>query len=123
LPFASSLCGACAEVCPVKIELPKLLLDLRSEIVKARRREGQSRLETLGFRGYAWLMRHPRLFQLAGRMGALVMRSPGGGKWLRKVPFVPNFGPLGAWTSGRDLPPMPAQSFRQLWRARQKEGR
>jgi len=123
LPFASSLCGVCAEVCPVKIDLPKLLLDLRSDIVKAKKREGQSTLERLGFRGYAWLMRHPRLFQLAGRMGALVMRDPGQGKWLRKVPFVPNIGPLGAWTSGRDLPPMPKQSFRQQWAQRQKGAR
>ncbi|RPI14074.1 MAG: iron-sulfur cluster-binding protein [Acidobacteriales bacterium] len=118
LPFASSLCGACAEVCPVKIDIPKLLLDLRSEVVKAKTREGQSKLERLAFRGWAWLMRHPRLFQLAGRMGSLVMRSPGKDQWLRRVPFTPNVGPLGAWTSERDLPPMPPKSFRQLWKAR-----
>ncbi len=123
LPFASSLCGACAEVCPVKIELPKLLLSLRSEVVKAKTREGQSQLERLGFRGWAWLMRHPRLFQLAGRMGALVMKSPGEGKWLRNIPLVPSVGPLKAWTSVRDLPPMPEMSFRQLWRQRQRGAR
>ncbi len=106
LPFASSLCGACAEVCPVKIELPKLLLALRGEVVS---REGESRLERLAFRAWSWLMRHPRLFELAGTMGALV----------RKVPFVPSIGPLKAWTSERDIPPPPSKSFRQLWRTRQ----
>jgi hypothetical protein len=64
-------------------------------------------------------MRHPRLFELAGMMGSLVLTSPEEGKWLRKVPFVPNVGPLKAWTSERDIPPLPAKSFRQLWRERQ----
>ena len=86
-------------------------------------REGKSRLERLGFRAWAWLMHHPRLFQMAGRMGSLVMTSPGEGKWLRRVPMVPNIGPLKAWTSVRDLPPLPPKSFRQLWRSRQGGGR
>jgi L-lactate dehydrogenase complex protein LldF len=123
LPFASSLCGACAEVCPVKIELPKLLLELRGEVVKAKAREGQSKLERLGFRAWSWLMRHPRLYEMAGMMGSLVVTSSGKDQWLRKVPFVPNIGPLKAWTSVRDIPPLPAKSFRQLWRARQQGGR
>ena len=59
LPFASSLCGACAEVCPVKIEIPKLLLELRTEVRK-------SRLERLAFRAFAWLMRHPGAYEMAG---------------------------------------------------------
>jgi L-lactate dehydrogenase complex protein LldF len=122
LPFASSLCGACAEVCPVKIELPKLLLELRSEVVKAKAREGRSRLERLGFRFWSWLMRRPRLFELAGMVGSLVAASPANGQWLRKVPFVPNVGPLKAWASVRDIPPLPERSFRQLWRSRQGRG-
>ena len=48
LPFASSLCGACAEVCPVKIEIPKLLLKLRSEVVDAQRRARRRRGGTVG---------------------------------------------------------------------------
>ena len=48
LPFASSLCGACAEVCPVKIDIPKVLLDLRADVKKAQEREGQGKLERLG---------------------------------------------------------------------------
>ena len=118
LPFASSLCGACAEVCPVKIELPKLLLELRSEVVRCKSQEGQSRMERLGFRAWSWLMRHPRLYELAGMMGSLVLSSDDGA-WLKKIRSVPNIGPLKAWASQRDIPPLPARSFRQLWRARQ----
>ncbi len=117
LPFASSLCGACAEVCPVKIELPGLLLELRSEIVRSKRLEGKSRLERLGFRAWSWLMRHPRLYELAGMMGSLVAAGDGEA-WLKKLSFVPNIGPLKAWTSERDIPPLPPRSFRQLWRTR-----
>ena len=68
LPFASSLCGACGEVCPVKIDIPKVLLELRSDVKKAETREKQNRIEKLAFRAFAWLMTHPRLYELAGRM-------------------------------------------------------
>ncbi len=118
LPFASSLCGACAEVCPVKIEIPKLLLDLRSEVLQGKAREGQGRLERLGFRLWAWAMSHPRIYSLLGKMGSLVFRAPGPGRWLRRAPLGMNVGPLRAWMSERDFPPLPARSFQQQWRAR-----
>lgn len=118
LPFASSLCGACADVCPVKIELPKLLLELRSEIVDMKNRRRQGRLEHLGFRIWSWTMRRPRIYELLGRIGALLLRKPESGNWLRRVPAVMNFGPLRRWLSERDLPPFPAQSFRRQWRGR-----
>jgi L-lactate dehydrogenase complex protein LldF len=116
LPFASSLCGACGEVCPVKIELPKLLLEHRREIVARETARGRGRLEQLGFRLWAWLMRHPRLYEFAGQAGGVL--SENGGGWLRRLPGLLNVGPAKAWTSQRDLPPPAAQSFRQLWRAR-----
>src|SRR6185437_13400041 len=106
LPFASSLCGACGEVCPVKIDIPKILLDLRSEVKKSETREKQNRLERLAFQVFAWLMTHPRLFEMAGRLAALV--APGeDGRWLRSVPPLMNVAPLRAWLSQRDLPPPP----------------
>jgi L-lactate dehydrogenase complex protein LldF len=106
LPFASSLCGACGEVCPVKIDIPRILLELRSDVKKADAREKRNRLEKLAFRAFAWLMTHPRLFEMAGRIG----RSLGWPSGTR--------GPLGAWLSERDLPPLPAHSFREMWRRR-----
>ncbi len=105
LPFASSLCGACAEVCPVKIDIPQVLLDLRSE---AHRRGTYQRVEKLAFGVFAWLACHPRAYGIAARLAALA----------RRVPALSAVGPLAAWLSQRDLPPPPPRSFRQLWRQR-----
>jgi L-lactate dehydrogenase complex protein LldF len=115
--FASSLCGACAEVCPVKIDLPKMLLLLRGDVRKAEARDGQNRLEKLAFRLFAWFMTHPRLYEMAGRMAAAMSPSEDG-RWIRLAPALMNFGPLRAWLSQRDLPPAPARSFREMWRRR-----
>jgi L-lactate dehydrogenase complex protein LldF len=104
LPFASSLCGACAEVCPVKIDIPQVLLDLRSEVKKSETREKKNRLEKFGYRIFAWMMTHPRAYAWAGWMA-------------RHAPIV-KVGPVRAWTSQRDLPPMPRQSFHDLWSRR-----
>jgi L-lactate dehydrogenase complex protein LldF len=117
LPFASSLCGACAEVCPVKIDIPKILLELRSDVKKAEARDHRNRLEKLAFRAFAWLMTHPRLYEMAGRMAAAVA-PPDGSGWIKSVPALMNIGPLRAWLSQRDLPPAPARSFREMWRRR-----
>ncbi|HPQ16029.1 MAG TPA: LutB/LldF family L-lactate oxidation iron-sulfur protein [Bryobacteraceae bacterium] len=118
LPFASSLCGACEEVCPVKIRIPRLLLKLRSEVVKAKMRDPQSRLERLGFRVWAWVMCRPKLYEMLGAMGSAVFGN--GEAWLRRAPGLMNYGPVKAWFSQRDLAPMPRRSFRQMWRARRK---
>ena len=117
LPFASSLCGACAEVCPVKIDIPKVLLELRSDVTKAETREKRNRLEKLAFRAFAWLMTHPRLYEMAGRLAASAA-PPDSSGWIRSVPAPMNIGPLRAWLSQRDLPPAPARSFREMWRRR-----
>ena len=117
LPFASSLCGACGEVCPVKIDIPKVLLELRSDVKKAETREGQNRLEKLAFRIFAWVMTHPRIYELLGRMAAGTAPSGDGG-WIKSVPPPMNIGPVQAWLSERDLPPSPSVSFREMWRKR-----
>ncbi|HUB34536.1 MAG TPA: LutB/LldF family L-lactate oxidation iron-sulfur protein [Bryobacteraceae bacterium] len=117
LPFASSLCGACGEVCPVKIDIPKLLLELRSDVKKSAASETADRWERLAFKAFAWLMTHPRMYELAGRMASAVAPSGDGG-WIRTVPQALNFGPMKAWLAGRDVPPPPARSFREMWRRR-----
>lgn len=106
LPFASSLCGACAEVCPVKIEIPKLLLKLRSEVIEAR--EGSLGLERLAFRVWAWLMTHPKIYQLVASIGS------------KLVPLLPRIGPVRKWASQRELPPLAAKSFHKLWAERRR---
>jgi L-lactate dehydrogenase complex protein LldF len=117
LPFASSLCGACAEVCPVKIEIPKLLLQLRSEVTHAKERKGQGGMERLGFNLFAWVARRPRLFALLGSLGAGFMPRDKKTGWA-KIPGFLQVGPLKNWISQRELPAPAAKSFRQLWRER-----
>jgi L-lactate dehydrogenase complex protein LldF len=116
LPFASSLCGACAEVCPVKIDIPKILLDLREEVKRTEARDGSNRLERFAFRIWAWVMRHPKLFEMAGAAAGSLAPQQGGN--IRSLPDMMNVGPLKAWMSQRDLPGPPPKSFRQMWRAR-----
>ena len=108
LPFASSLCGACAEVCPVKIEIPKLLLKLRSEVTEAKRAQGSGGVERFAFRVWAWLMTHPKTYLALARLGS---KSAG---------LLPKVGPLGSWTSQRELPPMASQSFHRWWAQRRR---
>jgi L-lactate dehydrogenase complex protein LldF len=107
LPFASSLCGACAEVCPVKIDIPKVLLDLRSGVHQSEASRRQNRIEKLAFRVFAWLMCHPRAYEAAGRVAAKLAGLK-----------ILNVGPVRAWLSQRDLPRPPRHSFRQIWRQR-----
>src|SRR6202162_3811379 len=108
LPFASSLCGACAEVCPVKIEIPKILLKLRSEVVDAQRRAGGGAVERLAFRIFAWVMTHSRIY--------LIMARVGGGF----APVRHNVGPLGKWASQREIPKLAKTSFHQWWTTRRE---
>jgi L-lactate dehydrogenase complex protein LldF len=96
LPYASSLCGACREVCPVKIDIPRLLLHLRSEIAP---RKG-SIAERLAFKLWARTMLSPALYKLSSVAGRLLQRV---------IPISR------AWTNGRDLRPIEAKSFHDLW--------
>ena len=113
LPYASSLCGACREVCPVKIDIPRLLLHLRGEITEnappAKGRAG----ERLGFKLWRTMMKRQWLYELSGKLGrlfqGLVVRNG-------KIANIKGIPPLTAWTVGRDLRPIESQTFRELWR-------
>ena len=122
LPYASSLCGACAEVCPVKIDIPRILLELRRDVVEARTRDGENRWEKLAFRVFAWVMARPRIYELAAMAARAVAPDPewngGNPRWIGKLPGFLQRGPIGAWLSQRDLPPPAPRSFRQMWRER-----
>jgi L-lactate dehydrogenase complex protein LldF len=109
LPHASSLCGSCKQVCPVDIDLPKMLLDLRSDLYQEGKAEG---IWVLGLKLWAFGNQSPGLFEFGGRLARLVLgdRSPG------SLP-----GPLGGWTKYRAFPKFAKTSFRQQWR--EKRGR
>ena len=108
LPFASSLCGACWEACPVGIPLHELLLKLRNRQVD----EGvRDRAETLVFKGFENTMRRPNLYKISGKAGRLAQKPLVKGEAIGPMP-----GPMGAWTQYRDLPPLAKRSFRELWK-------
>jgi L-lactate dehydrogenase complex protein LldF len=122
LPFASSLCGACAEVCPVKIDIPKILLELRAEVVAAKTEKHQNRAERMAFRTWAWVMRHPRVYEGLASLAARMAPMPERNGWIRHLPSFMSIGPLTNWISQRDLPPPAPKSFRQLWAERESSG-
>jgi L-lactate dehydrogenase complex protein LldF len=107
LPFASSLCGACYEVCPVKIDIPTVLLHLRAEAVRAK----GDRREALAMRALGWLFGGRRRFGLAARLGRTVQRPAVRRGAIRRLPP-----PLAGWTRTRDLEPLARESFRSWWR-------
>jgi L-lactate dehydrogenase complex protein LldF len=120
LPFASSLCGACAEVCPVKINIPRLLLELRKEVVEAKTEAGENAAERFAFRAWAWVMRRPKTYARLGKLaGTFAPKPDAKSGWIRTAGFL-NVGPLKAWLSQRDLPPPAPKSFRELWRERKE---
>ena len=84
---------------------------------KSETREGQNRLEKLAFRVFAWVMTHPRIYEMAGKMAASIA-PVSDGKWIRSVPAPMSVGPMKEWLSERDLPPSPSRSFREMWRSR-----
>ncbi len=109
LPFASTLCGACYEVCPVKIDIPTVLLHLRGAAVQA----GAPRGERLLMRAASFVFGSARRLRLAQRAGRLAQRPFLRNGTLRRVPP-----PLSRWTATRDLKPVAPQSFRDWWRDR-----
>jgi L-lactate dehydrogenase complex protein LldF len=106
LPYASSLCGACFEACPVRIDIPSVLVDLRAQVVDAHRggrpKAGHLK-EGLAFKGAAVALSDARKLGLGERFSGLGMR------------VARRFG-ASAWTSARDLPPAPRESFRAWWK-------
>jgi L-lactate dehydrogenase complex protein LldF len=113
LPFASSLCGACREVCPVRINIPDLLLHLRSEAQERVPKKAESLLpERTMFRLWAWAMRHPAIYALGSRLARWGQALLARGGWIRHIPAYP----ASQWTKGRDFPALAPQTFHQRWK-------
>jgi L-lactate dehydrogenase complex protein LldF len=105
LPFASSLCGACYDACPVKIDIPRVLLHLRARVVD----ETGGRTEGAAMRVAAWVFSGRRRYETA----QLLLRRLSRVRRFRRLPP-----PLSAWTRTRDLRAPAAEPFRTWWRRR-----
>jgi L-lactate dehydrogenase complex protein LldF len=118
LPYASSLCGACYEVCPVKINIPEVLIHLRNKVVQENTAgfTGAFDFEALAMRTIGAIFLDERRFRAAqrlGRMGESLL--PHKQDWITWMP-----GLLGGWTQARDLHLMPKETFRDWWEKREK---
>jgi L-lactate dehydrogenase complex protein LldF len=116
LPWASSLCGACYEVCPVKIDIPTVLVHLRGEVIRreAGEHSAEDAAERLSMKAAASAFATPGRYHLAQRLVLPALRL------LAKVPGLARIlpGPLKAWTTVRDLPGPPSETFTDWWRGR-----
>jgi L-lactate dehydrogenase complex protein LldF len=109
LPFASSLCAACADVCPVKIDIPRILVHLRGRAV----RSASPGAEALAMRGLARILGDERRYARAQGLSRRAQRLGGRAGLLTRLP-----GPVAAWSAHRDLPEVADQTFREWWASR-----
>jgi L-lactate dehydrogenase complex protein LldF len=111
LPFASSLCGACYDVCPVKIDIPSILVHERANAVAAERQG----LEGVLLRRLGRLFLDRERYERAQRLGRALQRPAVRGGRLRWFA-----GPLKGWGASRTLPALPEQTFREWWETRDR---
>jgi len=107
LSYASSLCGACTEICPVKINLHHHLLHNRRNASKQK----PAFKEKLAFKLFAFLMNRPGVYRLVKMAGRLLQRFH---------PLVKGtkLDPVYSWTQSRELPPIASQTFKEFWKSR-----
>lgn len=114
LPHASSLCGACQAACPVKIQIPQMLITLREQLHHEPGQLGW--IESLAYRAWARSLRSPWLYRLGTWLASRTLgrwkRHTG---WFRRLP-----GGLAGWTAKRNFPAPAPERFRDWWK---KEGR
>jgi L-lactate dehydrogenase complex protein LldF len=109
LPYASSLCGACYDACPVAIDIPTMLVHLRERVVDSGRGRAVPAPERVAMAAAAWTMRKPSRWRRILRLGRW------GRPLVRRRALPP---PLTAWTAARDVPMPPKQTFRDWWTER-----
>ncbi|HEV7418359.1 MAG TPA: LutB/LldF family L-lactate oxidation iron-sulfur protein [Mycobacterium sp.] len=109
LPYASSLCGACFDACPVRIDIPSILVHLRAVQVDSER-GGLPSGRDLAMKAAAWAMNSPRLFTLAEKALAASRIVANSDHQITTLPW-----PGSKWTASRDIPEPPKETFRQWW--------
>ena len=112
LPFASSLCGACYEVCPVKINIPEILVYLRGEVVE-KKSKSFFNLEAAAMKSVAWVFMDKTRYEFAQKAARVGQMPLVKNNTISSLPGI-----MAGWTNSRDLPAVPAKSFRDLWRER-----
>jgi L-lactate dehydrogenase complex protein LldF len=121
LPYASSLCGACYQVCPVKINIPEVLVHLRGRVVRHKQDRGGPRgkldPENVAMQTIARVFSDPDLYERAQRFARIGQWPLVRGGSIGRLP-----GRLAGWTTVRDLKPVPEQSFREWWRENRERG-
>jgi L-lactate dehydrogenase complex protein LldF len=117
LPYASSLCGACYDVCPVKINIPEVLVHLRGQVVTEKQQTiaGKFDGEAIGMQALATIFGNRHSYEAAQAAGRLAQWPFVNDGYIEQGP-----GPLEGWTAMRDLGAIPDQTFRNWWRERQK---
>ena len=113
LPYASTLCGACYEVCPVEIDIPRVLVHLRGRVVDT---EPAWKPEKAAMWALYRAFASRRSFEAAQRAARLARPLARGGR-VTRLPW-----PLSGWTETRDLPAPPAETFRDWWRRERGDG-
>jgi L-lactate dehydrogenase complex protein LldF len=108
LPYASSLCGACYEVCPVEIDIPRVLVHLRGRVVDS---EPGWKPEKAAMKGMYRTFCSRRAYERAQHVARLSSRPLARRGRIERLPW-----PLSGWTSTRDMPEPPAETFREWWR-------
>ena len=112
LPNASTFCGRCEEVCPMRIPLPKMLRHWREKEFEQHLTPGAMRT---GLGVWAFFARRPKLYQLATRIAARVLANLGRGKGkLSSLPLA------SGWTQYRDFPAPQGKTFLEMWKERQR---
>jgi L-lactate dehydrogenase complex protein LldF len=115
LPYASSLCGACYQVCPVKINIPEVLVHLRGRVVRKKQDMGgpPSKLdpENIAMQTVARVFSDPALYERAQKFARIGQWPLVRGGSIGRLP-----GRLAGWTAVRDLKPVPEQTFREWWK-------
>jgi L-lactate dehydrogenase complex protein LldF len=121
LPYASSLCGACYQVCPVKINIPQVLVHLRGKVVRHKQDRGGPREkldpENIAMQTVAKVFSDQELYERAQKFARIGQWPLVRGGSIGRLP-----GRLAGWTSVRDLKPVPGQSFREWWRQNRGTG-
>ncbi len=115
LPNASTLCGRCESVCPVRIPLPKMLRHWREREFEQKLTPPRTRW---GLKLWAWFAQHPALYHLGARLAMALLGRLGRSRGrFRTLPLAQG------WTDGRDMPAPEGPTFQSLWAARQRGGK